>query len=314
MEELLEKIYVHHIDPGINRMLRSIKPEEFIYPKRFSHNEEFFIKTGKDIIVPQLPVHHDIARETPDERYAGAIRNFITSLASLYPGLFSDLIYIFDPADIHKLKFLKLYKVEQSQYLYFLMIDLLYKTHYHELIKKGNNDFTPEYKTRNLFLESSFIPVTGEVKKNGRIDYFKIKQTISETWVGEKGRGYLLKGIWMDDDLTKFFSKLFLPENKRIYPYYPLICKYKTVCFNVIELTAEKRRKALPFLHRALSFLQPNMSTIEQALKQDAFSENLPLFKNLKAQLPEAWKNTWGNIQVKSYLNENNLKEYAIDT
>ncbi len=34
----------------------------------------------------------------------------------------------------------------------------------------------------------------------------------------------------MDADLTKFFSKLFLPAGKKTYPYYPYLCKYKTVC------------------------------------------------------------------------------------
>lgn len=314
MEEFLEKIHIHHIDAGINALLRSAKPEEFIYPKRFSHNEEFFIKTGKEIIVPQMPVHHDISLKTPGKQYSDAVRNFITTIVGMYPGLFSDLTYIFDPTDIHKLKFLKLYRVEKSQYLYFLAIDLLYKTHYHEILKKGNNDLTPEYKTHNLFLEANFIPVAREVREKDQLSHFEIKQTISETWIGEKGRGYLLKGIWMDDDLTKFFSRLFLPENKRIYPYYPLVCKHKTVCLNVIDLTTERRRKTLPYLHHALKFLVPNMNSIEQALKQDSFTEDLPLFKGLKAKLPEAWKNAWGNIQVKTYLNENNLKEYAIDT
>ncbi len=83
-----------------------------------------------------------------------------------------------------------------------------------------------------------------------------VEQMISDTWIGETGRGYFIQGIWMDADLNKFFTKLVIPQGKRIYPYYPFTSKYRTICHNPIGISSAQRREAIPRLHRFIDFLK----------------------------------------------------------
>jgi hypothetical protein len=136
---------------------------------------------------------------------------------------------------------------------------------------------------------------------------------ISQTWIGETGRGYLVRGVWMDNDLTKFFSKLFFPAGKRLYPYYPFFCKYKTVCQMVPDLGAEGKKRALPLLHRAIQYLQPEMERIQKSLRGQGFSDALPEFRELKEKIPPYWQDAWSNLTVTPYLNRNEMKEFKLD-
>ena len=92
----------------------------------------------------------------------------------------------------------------------------------------------------------------------GKVVAFVVKQTISQNWIGETGKGYLVRGIWMDSELTKFFSKLFLPTGKRTYPFYPFTCRYKTRLHDRPRIPHPiPGEKLLPYLHRALSRFSP---------------------------------------------------------
>jgi hypothetical protein len=117
----------------------------------------------------------------------------------------------------------------------------------------------------------------------------------------------------MDNDLTKFFSKLFLPAGKRTYPFYPYICKYKTVCQNLIDPDPETRGALLPYLHRALHYLRPVMPEIEAALKGRDFSENLETYQMLKQNVPAQWTKIWNGLHLEMYLSSGDMKEYRIE-
>jgi len=117
----------------------------------------------------------------------------------------------------------------------------------------------------------------------------------------------------MDADLTKFFSKLLLPKGLRSYPYYPFVCRYRTVCHVVVHLSPEGRREQVPYLHKAFQFLQPEMRNIEAALRGSEFSEALPTFQAIKQRVPDYWKDLWSSLRVTPYLNENDMKEYKIE-
>ena len=301
-----------YTDPKINELLKQAGSDTGTFSRHYNQSEEFFFRFERNFSVPQLPIHHDVRVSVPEPRYLQLLSQVLEQLITLAPQLFAGLTYMFDPSETLHPSFFHLYRYESSQYLYLLRLDLMYRPQAHKLTQRGSNDRTAAYSSECLFLESTCIPVKEVQTQAGRISTFVIDQTISNTWVDEIGRGYLVQGIWMDNDLTKFFSKLFLPEGKRTYPFYPFICKYKTVCQNLIDPDSETRRELLPYLHRALQYLRPVMPEIEAALKGHDFSPDLETFRSLRSRVPAPWKEIWNGLHVEMYLNSRDLKEYRI--
>lgn len=315
MEQLLNEIRIAYIDSGINQVLAGI-PESALnapYAMRFNQGEEYFVELGSPLLVPHLPIHHDIRTPVPPADYAAAIRDVVLQLSSIMPECFSGLTYFFDPAEILKPCFYRLYKVESDVYLYLLRVDLLPKPFDAETIEPGTNDRTPAYSTRRVYLESELIPLEAVMWEAGRVKAFRIKQLISQTWIGETGKGYLVRGVWMDSDLSKFFTKLFLPAGKRVYPFYPLFCKYKTLCCMPPVLSADGRRSLIPLLHKAAQFLAPEIGRIQDVLRNAKFDESLPEFKTLRDKVPESWKAPLASYSILAYLNDREQKEYSLD-
>jgi hypothetical protein len=116
----------------------------------------------------------------------------------------------------------------------------------------------------------------------------------------------------MDTDLSKFFTRLFVPADRKIYPYFPLFCKYKTICGFSPILSSEGRRTLIPLLHHAIKFLQPEIEGIQEALKTEDFSPKLPAFTSLRQKIPEAWMAPLKYFSVEAYLNDRDHKEYAL--
>jgi len=315
MEQLLNEIRIAYIDSGINQVILDI-PESARngpYGMRFNQGEEYFVELGTPLLVPHLPIHHDIRRAVPDADYATAVRDVTRQLASILPECFLGLTYFFDNAEILKPCFYRLYKADEEVYLYLLRVDLLLRPFDAETREPGSNDRTPAYSTRRLYLESELIPLEAVMWEAGRVKAFRIRQLISQTWIGETGKGYLVRGVWMDTDLSKFFTKLFLPAGKRVYPFYPLFCKYKTLCATAPLLSSDGRRKFIPMLHRAAKFLAPEIGRIQDVLRDGKFSESLPDFAALRERVPEQWKAPLARFSVEAYLNDREQKEYSLD-
>jgi hypothetical protein len=232
------------------------------------------------------------------------------------PSVFQGLRYFFDPTDILKVRFFRPYTHEDETYLYLLTLDLGFRSLENNVIEWGDNDTTPLYKTKNLFLESLLVPVLGSESgsvEEGHVKKFPVRQTLSETWIGETGSGYWAKGIWMDDDLTKFFSKLILPPGKSTYPFYPLVCRYKTVCQSLIDLSDSGRHVRLYLLHEALRFLGPHMAAVQESLKGRRFSKDIPVFKRLQREIPSDWRDVYDDVNIQSYLNAGGMREFAVE-
>ncbi|GAB1454866.1 hypothetical protein MASR2M48_01660 [Spirochaetota bacterium] len=312
---MLNEIRISYIDPESNKKILEI-PEAARngpYGMRFNQSEEYFVELASPLFVPRLPIHHDIKTPVPDAHYANAIKDIVEQLTILLPECFTGLVYFFDPAEILKPCFYRLYKVDNDVYLYLLRIDLLPRPFEVETIESGTNDMTQAYSTQRLYMESEIIPLEAVMWESGRVKAFRIRQLISQTWIGETGKGYLVRGVWMDTDLSKFFTKLFIPSGTRMYPYYPLSCKYKTVCAMSPILTSDGRRKLIPLLHRATQFLIPEMAAIQDVLKNFKFSESLEQFVLLKKRIPEAWMSPLSGFSVEAYLNEREHKEYSLN-
>ncbi len=313
VENVSRTIQLFYTDREINSILSQIGSDSSPFTKHYNQSEELFLKLKESFTVPALPIHHDVKNPYPTRDYVVKIRELISTLVQHAPSVFKDLTYLFEPTEILKPNFFKIYRINGENYLYLVKIDLLFRARDDEIITQGSNDTTPSYRTNHLFLEANLIPLAHIELDGGKVKAFHIKQTISQTWIGERGRGYFVQGIWIDDDLTKFFSKLFLPQGKRTYPYYPFICKYKTVCLNIIDFSATGRKQQLPYLHRAIQFLLPEMERIQNALKNADFSENLPIFKELKSRVPPALSQPWENLNIEVYLNEEDMKEFKVD-
>lgn len=315
MEQLLNEIRVSYLDADINALLAGI-PEEAVdipYSVGFNQGEEEFIDLSKDFLVPRLPIHHDVRVSDPSVTYIRALKDVANQLVETIPAALQGLTYYFDPAEILKPCFFRLYKVEGVVYLYHLRIDLSLRPFGGEVLERGSNDITAAFSTRRVFVESEIIPLDAVMWELGKVRAFRVRQLVSNTWIGESGRGYMVRGLWMDSGLTKFFSKLVLPDGTRTYPYFPLSCKYKTICATAPRLGPECRKRLLPLLHRAIGFLVPEMDRIQSALKTQDFSETMAEYIELRKRVPAAWQEILAGAESKAYLNERDMKEYSLE-
>ncbi len=314
MEQLLNEIRISYIDAGINENLGKIPDGQsnVAYSMHYTQSEDYFIDLPVSIIIPQLPIHHDIHREAPDAPYIRALGDVISQLIKLLPDCFAGLTYFFDPAEILRPCFYHLYRIENDIYLYMLRLDLSVHPLEIEVLQRGSNDITPAYSTKRLYFESEIIPLEAVIWDSGRVKAFTLKQIISQTWIGETGKGYRVRGIWMDTDLSKYFSRLFLAQEKRLYPFYPLFCKYRTLCLSAPVLSGDNRKKMLPVLHHAINLLLPEMGIIQESLRTSKFSEEMKEFLAMQKKIPESWKQQLNRFSMKSYLNAQEQKEYAL--
>ena len=313
MEQISNEIRVGFADPGLNGLLKSIGDARRPFDRRFSQGEDFFLLLEEPLTIPHFQIHHDVRVPQPSAAYVSALTKVVEQVARAAPQVLRGLTYFFDPAEILRPCFYQVYRVGETLFLYMLRVDLMMRPSEGAVLERGTNDTTASYSSRRLFLEATLIPLEDVVKSADRVSRFRIRQTISQTWIGEFGRGYFQQGIWMDADLTKFFTRLFLPTQKRTYPYYPFQCKYKTVCQSLIDLDPDGRSLAVPVLHRALEFLRPAMERIQQEIKSSSFSEELDVYRELKGKIPEAWYAAWQKIRVERFLNESDMKEFRIE-
>jgi hypothetical protein len=313
MEQAISEIAFPYTDSGINHSLGELSAEPGSYTRHFTQSEEFFIRLPEPFVVPSMPIHHDVGRAEPPPGYVGKLGELLSRIASHAPDVFSGLTYLFDPTEINRPIFFQVRSLKEMYYLYLLRVDFSYRPAAHEVVERGSNDVSPAYKSRDLILEPDIVPLSG-LKRNGNsIHAFRIEQSVSQTWIGETGRGYFVQGIWLDRELTKFFTKLFLPQGKRIYPYFPFTCKYRAICHSLISLDPEARRRGVAVLHRARGVLQPYMSRIQEALRKSSFSEDLDTFQALRHHVPEELQNRWEDLRLKPYLDEEDNKEFVVE-
>ncbi|MEE8440816.1 MAG: hypothetical protein V3S41_03775 [Spirochaetia bacterium] len=313
MEQLLGAIPVTFSDAQINSLLRDTTGSPTHYKRHYTQSEEFMLRLPKTYTVDSCPIHHDVRKTSPGTEHLSLIRGVVEQLAEQLPSVFEGLTHIFDPAEILRPAFFKVYELESQSYLYLLRLDLHYRPFLHEVITRGDNDRTATYRTNAIVLEADFIPLNGVETARGKLRSFQVEQAVSQTWIGESGRGYLVQGIWLDRDLTRFFSKLFMPRGIRAYPYYPFTCKYRAVCHTVTTLDDAARRKSLPLLHRARTFLLPHLREIEGALRAEEFNEKLPSFIRLRDTVPSGWADVWKEFAIRVYLNKDDQREYELE-
>ena len=312
MEKLLDKISFRYSDPEITGFLNAPEPSDIDFTLNFNQNEDSFLKSEREFTVPSFAVHHDVSIEKPSEEYLSSMRRLIRELTAIYPSVFRGTKYYFDPSEILNPCFIQFFKAQDAFYLYLFRLDLNIRLADCRILTQATNDRTAEYSSSKLFFESLLIPAERS-EQNGSALNIPVKRLFSSTWIGETGTGYHLNGQWIDREVTKFLSRLFLPENLRNYPYYPLCCDFNTVCCAPSDLSPEGRKFFLTYFHRLLPFIDPEISDIENEFKSEKFDKQNPLYLELKKKVPDEWTKVWSSLKISAYLNENEMKEYLLE-
>jgi hypothetical protein len=282
------------------------------WTSHFTQSEDFFIRVPIALSIPHFPIHHDVRIKTATSDYLRNVAGIFSQIHAQVPSIFEGLSWVFDPTEILRPLFATMYRVEQQNYLYLMRLDLTMHHQHAHVTQPGSNDLTPRYDTHDIFIEAELIPLS-ELRKTPDGLEFKVKQSISDTWVGETGRGYFVQGIWLDRDLTKFFSRLFAPTGKRLYPFYPFSCKYRAVCAQVVRLNPAGRKRTLALLQSARVFLESQMPTIENSIRGERFSEELEIFRKLKSLVGSNEISTeLAGLEIRHYLNNLEQKEYEL--
>ncbi len=314
MDQLSSEIRPSSTDPECDRIIASIPPSALRpWSIRFTQGEESYLLLEREIEVPSFPIHHDVRIAMPSPGYLDALRSFIASAARAVPALLSGLSYFFDASEIARPCFCRVYRAADELFLYLLRLDVSCRPVHDRITRRGDNDRTAAFSTNKLFFECDLIPLVSASEVEGRPSAFTIRQLVSDTWIGETGKGYMVRGIWMDMDITKYASKLFLQPGTSTHPYYPLVCKYRTICHACTELDPSGREAGIPLLSRALGIIEPAIDGIQEALRSRSFSEDMPGFAELRALVPPDWQEPWSRIRMRPYLDERDQKEYLFD-
>ncbi len=306
MSRNTSKIDVTRTDDSINRILLAGSPAapSLSHTCHFNQNEDQFIILGIPLEVPHLPVHHSIENREPPPGYLEMVASLSSYLMRNCPELASGTTWYFDPVSIHTPSFYRVVRADGRLYLYHLLVDLACRPLESEIIEQGTNSVTHAYRTHHLYFESDFYPLAEAESSGGKMIF---DQTIPFTWKGESGEGYMIHGIWMDADINKFFSKLVLPRGKRNHPFYPVTCKQHCVSMNAFGQGGPE------LLHAIRLFLEPAMGEILAELQRSPFSEQMPLFRKLKEQIPPELGASWANLSVHAGLNDHDQKEYIVE-
>ena len=316
MQQLAHEIRIGWADPGLNETLASIGAGSRPFTRHFNQFGDFFLMLEAPYTVPSLPIHHDVHQPVPSAAYLSAIREALDGIMGLAPQVFHGLSWFFDQTEILRPCFRRAYRDGDDAFLYLLRLDLAMRPGEGTVLERGTSDAKPRWTSRKLFVEPALVPLA-DTQGTGGERAFAVKQTISDTYLGEVGPAfagsYDRQGVWMDPRLTRFFSWLLLPSGPDLHPFYPLQCRYGTVCAMPLEPSDTGCRAAIPWLRRSLDFLVPEMPRIESALGTSEFSTKLEIFQELKREVPESWYDPWRGVRVDAYLNENDRKEYRLD-
>jgi hypothetical protein len=297
-------------DEGVNHSLTATASSTGHYTRHFSNDEQFFLKLDEPFVVPSYPIHHDVRLDRPEEGYPGLVRSVVEQVSAEAPDLLSGLRYFFDPADIGRPAFYRRVDTADGSFLYLVRLDLRYRPSVHEVLEAGNNDRGPVYRTRELPLEADLLPLEPETDD----ETLRVREVFSETWVGETGRGYFVQGIWIDRDLTRFLSAAVTPRGHRLYPYFPVSCKYRSLGISLVEFNTGALEEYASLLTGVCKTLEPKVREIEAALKEQDYDPKMPLLEELRDRMPPELTEPWRRFSTSPYLNDRDMREFALET
>ena len=296
-------------DAVVSARLKALTAAPLNLDRRFTQEEDFFLVLDQPVVVDSFEIHHDVRNLMPSERYLQVLRSLVDAWTDQIPGVFWGLSWFFDPKDLFHPLFVQVLQARDKKYLFLLRPDLTFRHRHGQVLDRGGNDVTPRYSTRHLFVESEVLPLESLESFGGERRAY-LSKVFSSTWQGETGRGYFTTGLWVDQEITKVLSKAALTPGTRMFPYYPLRCRWETLSVRCVTPTPEGRKRAAAHLEAALPLVVPWAETIQNDLKSEPYREDHPLIETLRQAWAGKLAGRWGSFRLEAYLNEDEQKEY----
>lgn len=296
-------------DPEVTGRLRAVDGLVPPWDRRFTQDEDFFLVLERPYVVDPFEIHHDVQNLSPSDRYLRVIRSLVQAWTEQVPGIFQGLSWFFDPKDLFHPLFLQILTARDKRYLVVLRPDLTFRGRHGEIVDRGGNDTTPRFTTRTLFLESEVLPLDSIESLPGE-KRIRLTKLFPYTWQGETGRGYFVTGRWLDQEITKLLSKAAFAPGTRVFPAYPLRCRFETLSCRCLTPTNEGRRRTAALMEAAWPLVSPWSERIQTDLKAEPFREDHPLLGLLQQQWSDRLESRWGPFRLEPYLNETDQKEY----
>lgn len=271
----------------------------------FNEEGRFFFRVPIAISIPSFPVHHDLHNETPPDDYTARLVSILNELTAQVPELFAGTRMYFDPARAFQPFFQRLLSTSAPPMALRVQLDLRVQPEHDQIIRSADNDYTAEYITRDIYADAELVPV----KEDG----LTIEQLLNPTWIGERGRGYTAQGIWIDRDITRFFTALVEPAPARLYPYYPFSSRFRSLTHRPpswkqrdVELSTER-------LRQMSAAVVPLIPDIEHTFRTRSFSRDLPLLQELSGCIPPWIRESFEGVRCRRSLTSDGQMEYTLE-
>ncbi len=298
------------MDERLNRLCSELRSTDDVdgVTMHIDEAERFFLRLPDPVDVPSFSIHHNIKADRPSEHYRDSLLEFVEQISRQLPSLLAGLSYVFDPRYVFAPAFVRTEDVEGIPILIRVQIDLGVPPRRDSVIRSASNDATARYLTRDIYVDIDVLPAR---RMSGASS--GIRRLVDDTWIGETGRGYIAQGIWMDRDLSRFFSGLVEPDTHSLYPYLPFSCRFRSISHRPPGWTTTDMRAAAERLTALHEILTPAIDDITGILRTEAFSRSHHTFRRLRETVPPWIPKSLETIRVHPYLREDARKEYYIE-
>lgn len=271
----------------------------------FDEEERCFFRVPVAVPVPSFPVHHDLNDTVPSTDYTRRLTSVLNELTAQVPELFVDTRICFDPARVLQPIFQRLLSTNEPQVALRVQLDLRAHPQHDRIVRNAGNDYTAEYETRDIYADVEIVPVEE--------DRVSVRQLLSPTWIGERGHGHMAQGIWIDRDLTRFFTALVEPSPARLYPYYPFSSRFRSLTHRPPSWKHEDIALSVKRYQQMSTVLVPALPDIETTFRAESFSRALPLIGELSGSIPAWIRDSFEGMHCRRSLTAEGLMEYTLE-
>lgn len=307
------KLETSGTDSRINDILNQntkIQSHQGLYQAYFNSNEDFYLKSERQFQVPSFPVYQDVKQKKASSEYLTSLEKFLKQIMPLFPQLFYKMTWINHYTEVLRPFFYRDLSLKDKNFLLLLKLDLIYKEGHGKALEQETTTHTAAYESEDLFCEILLLP---QIENKQDEEGFFFPLDIMNTWTNEVRKNYALSGQWIDMELTRFFSQLFLAKGQSIYPYFPFIYQYHTMAYQLINLCETDLKQNMTQLKMARDFLLPYLEEIAASLKKEKFSPEMLLFQKLQQKISPQWQNFCADMDTQLFLNDiNQQREFQI--
>ncbi len=296
--------------PFLDALVRDIDPN--IFPGRpdifVTQNEEIYYLLSEPIRIKSFPIHHDLRHDQPYETYKQVIESTFSQVIPQIPNVFEGTQWRFEARDPFHPSFFQVFDCNGRSYVFLIRFDLSLRPRLSTVLSKGTNDMTADFETHYLFVTPEILPLDTTLSTD---DKLFVLWLFNSTWIGEKGRGYYLQGIWMDDSITQLVSRLISPPGTSLHPFFPIKCRYQSLSATLLFPTPIARKSVVTNLDTVLSALNGRFIEVQENLRNLDDAKALKLEDELRGQHLLKLQ-TMLPIFASPQINTWNMKEYRV--